>query len=250
MAYVSQTTLQYVTFIKRGLVEALQDAFNNHPEKVVANAKVALDFTHTRFTLPAVIIRFVERQLPNAGVGHVEYLPAPTDPNPLNPTTFIRYYHRMYRGDVLFEVYGMSSPDRDLVRDALVEVLAMTDVTTGGSAFVNRLYYFLDRVPYDEWNFPVLNLDLISGSGDENAVIAPWAPEDQLVYRSTYSVPIFGEFYSQTPVAPTPAGLVEEIDVYPYVASTDPTPDTNPDPGTTMNPWYQFTGWKSSDTVI
>lgn len=244
MSYVGQTTLQYTTFIKRALVESLRAAFKDHPAKMVANTFVGVDFGHQRFSLPAVIVKFYERDIPNIGVGHFEYLPSPDDPNPAVPTEFIKYYHRMYKGDVSFEIWGMASPDRDVVRDAVVEVLSMTDTTTGGYAFVERLYNTLNATPYGLWHFPVLNLDKITGYG-ENQQIAPWSPEDMLVYTASYRVPIFGEFYSNTPTAPAGVGLLQEVDVYPYIPGIDPTP-SNAD----ADDWYRFTGWAGGTKEI
>lgn len=246
--YTPQITLQYVTFIKRAITESLQQAFKNHPDPTVAKARVAIDFGHDRWRMPGVIIKYYERELPNAGVGHVEYLPSPQDPDPSHPSLFIKYYHRMYKGDVAFDIYAMSSIDRDLIRDGLIEVLAMTDVTGPGENFINRFYNALNSTPYGLWHFPVLNLDKITGYG-EQAMIAPWEPEDMLVYQASYRVPIFGEFYSTTPTFPSSTGLLEEVDIYPYLPAFDPTPEENPDvPGAPG--WYRFKGWPSGASEI
>lgn len=245
-------------FVKRGIVQALQDAFSGHPDPTVANSRVSVDFGHDRWKLPGVIVKFYERELPNAGVAHVEYLPSAT-----NSLQYYMYYHRRYKGDISFDIYGQSGVDRDLMRDALVEVLAMTDATTGGYAFIQRLYWALADTPYGLWHYPVLNLDLITGYGEQVA-IAPWQPEDMLVYQASYRVPIIGEFYSNTPADP-PFEAIDQVDLYPYTA-TDPLPADNPDPVYPTFPdpvptsytgplppvdgWYHFTGWSSGTEDI
>lgn len=246
--YVPQQTLQYSTFIKRALTESIQDSFAVHPDKTVQNTKAAIDFTHDRFRLPAVIIKFNDPDIYNAGVGHVEWLP---DPN--LEGQFIKYMHRIYQGEVTFEIWGMTAVDRDLVRDALIEILLMTDptstiggTTTQGDAFIQRLYYYLNSTPYGLWHFPVLNLDELHGRGERTS-IAPWIPEDVLVYQVSYSMPIFGEFYSITPPEPTTYGKLTEVDFYPQQVDTsgnpiDPAPGAYPDP---LGYWYSFTGWPS-----
>lgn len=235
--YVPQVTLQYTTFLKRAIQESLADAFANHPDEIVREAKVALDFTHDRFKVPAVIIKFYEREMPNAGVGHYEYLTAPNDPDPTNPTIFIKYYHRLYKGDISFEIWGKSSTDRDVLRDALIEVIAMSDATDSGYVFLERMYLYLNETPYGLWHFPVLNTDLITGYG-ENVTTPPWSPEDTLLYQATYRVPIFGEFYSATPKSTTGTGLVSEVDVTvgQYYSDTTPLQIEETD-------FYAFTGW-------
>lgn len=250
--YYPQQTLQYSTFIKRGLVEALSDAFVGHPAPIVANTVVHIDFTHERWRLPGVLIKFYEQSLKNIGVGHVEWLDSPQDPNPSNPSLFVQYYHHIYHGDVAFEVWAQSAVDRDIIRDGLIEALTMTSatdaVTNAGGAFLNRFYNSLASTPYGQWHFPVLMLDDITGYGERQQV-APWHPEDDLVFSVAYRVPIVGEFYSNTPTLPTSVGLVQEVDVYPWIDGTDPSPTQNPDnPG--APDWYRFTGWPSNAEYI
>lgn len=250
--YVHQQTLEYSTFIKRALRESLAAAFASHPSETVSNTRVALDFGRGRWTLPGVIIKFLERRLPNAGVGHVEYGISPTDPNPDSPTEWIKYYHRFYEGDVSFDIYAASAVDRDVVRDALVEVLAMTDTTVAGSNFINRFYNELNATPYGLWHFPVLMLDNLTGYG-ENHTRAPWGGEDALVYQVTYRVPVFGEFYSNTPTSPSSLGILEYVDVYPWIDGTDPSPADNPDtipPTPAPKGWYRFAGWPAGTEII
>lgn len=246
MGYIQQSSPPYKTFIKRGLVEALTAALAGYPDATVAAAKVAIDYTEDRFSLPAIIVKFYERSLPNAGVGHFEFLVSPQDPHPDDPTIFIEYQHRMYKGDIEFEIFGENSADRDVVTDALIEVLAMNEVTHQGKAFTHRLYQALNNTPYGLWHFPVLNLDLITGYG-EQAVLAPWRPEDVLVYQTSYRVPIFGEFYSTTPILPSGSGLITEVDVYPWIPDIDPPPD---DPSVDSDDYHKFTGWPAGETNI
>ncbi len=56
----------------------------------------------------------------------------------------------------------------------------------------------------------------------------PWGPEDQLLYRSEYRVPIMGEFYSITPKQGVgELSLVREVDVYPWSKQDETTPAPN-----------------------
>ena len=236
MGYLRQYTSAYKTYIKRALVESLTAAFTGHPDPTVQGSKVAIDYTEDDFKLPAVIIGYAGKLMPNAGVGHFEYLPDPLDADPTNPETrFIQYEHRMYKGDVSFTIYGMSSADRDILSDAVVEVLAMADVSTAGQAFLGRFYTAIPPSPYALWHFPTLNLDLIS-EVPEQAVLAPWMSEDQLVYQVGHTVPIFGEFYSYTPPEPPTYGPLTEVDVYPWLPGVDPAPPV-PD-----EDYYHFKG--------
>jgi hypothetical protein len=251
--YANQVTLQYSLFLKRAIVEALQAGFagytgNDPASKTIAQARVAVDFDERRWALPGVIVKFNDSNVNNIGLGHQEWLDSPQDNDPDNPTLFIKYYQRLYNGEVVFDVWGQSSVDRDIVRDALIEILGMADVTDEGNDFLNRFYNDQSNTPYGVWNYPVLITNIINGLG-ESTELAPWQPEDTLVYKVSYSIPIIGEFYSKTPVLPSGTGFVQEVDVYPWVVGIDPTPQENPD--TPDNPdWYRFAGWKNTTEVI
>lgn len=244
MAYINQFTLQYKTYVKRAASEAMAAALTGHPDPTVSSAKVAIDFTGDDFELPAVIIKFNEEQMPNAGVGHYEWLPHPLDGTPgINECILVEYQHRMYKGTIEFDIYGMSSADRDFLSDAVVEVLTMDEVSAPGQAFINRFYNNILSYPYGQWHFATLNFDLIQPSG-ESIKIAPWNPEDTLVYNTSYKVPIFGEFYSYTPPEPAGGGFIDEVDVYPYIPNTDPSP---PVPS---GDYYKYTGWPEDERLV
>jgi hypothetical protein len=242
--YVNQFTLQYKTFVKRAAVEAMSLAFFGdgaelpaHMDPTVRESKVAIDFTGNDFKLPAVIVKFNEETMPNAGVGHFEWLPDPIDGTPgVDGCVLIQYMHRLYKGSIEFDIYGMSSVDRDIIADAVVETLTMDEVSTSGKNFLTRFYDAVATAPYGQWHFATLNIDLVQPSG-EDLKIAPWNPEDQLVYNTSYKVPIFGEFYSYTPPEPFAPGVIEEVDVYPYISGTDPSPAQAP-----PSAFYKFKG--------
>lgn len=131
---------------------------------------------------------------------------------------YIEYHHYMYKGDISLEVYGLNSPDRDMVSDAIVEVVAMGVVGEEGLTFQERIYNTIgaSNFPYSKWHFIAVNTDMISGFGEQQ-MIAPWMPEDVFTYMAEYRVPILGEFYSITPTFPKGRlELVKEVDIYPW----------------------------------
>jgi hypothetical protein len=215
-------TLSYKTFLKRIVVQSLRDAFNGHPDPTVASTFVSVDYPHSIEDFPVVIVKFYERDISNIGVGHVEYLPTIVDGE---VTAVTQYYHRWYKGDVEFEIFGLSSLDRDTVADAFIEVIAMFDATPGGAAFWNRMYDSNSDAFYGEWHYVVLNQNVPAGFG-EMQQIAPWMPEDVLVYQTSYRIPVMGEFYSNTPNTPNTPGFVDEVDL--YVWDPDDPEDTDP----------------------
>ena len=215
--YVPQvSSWQYSTFIKRWAVESLQDGFAASSTSRIVNTKVGYDFNQDDYTLPAVLIRWAEEYNINAGVGHEEWLPSPYDPDPENPSSFIKYYHRLYRGTLSFEVYGQSSTDAALVRDVVAEILATTDATPWGNAFIQRLYFYMSQTPYGYWNMPTMNTDHVVPIA-ESVRQLPWVPEeDRMAYCMGYSIDIMGDLYSATPTPEYNAGgtsLIEQVDL-------------------------------------
>lgn len=283
--YLAQQTLQYKTFLKRTIVEALQNAFNLYEDPTLLKTKIGPDYQMTRVNFPSIVVKFYEQQLKNAGVGHMEWgpeadviilkgtghitegsgeitglattqdlFPGITEIKgngiPKNAiviritgetsvlinkeafetreTTlsirgeldinekFIEYHHSIYHGDIALEVYGLNSPDRDKIADALVEVVQMGIVGEEGKTFQERIYDTIGLSPYSDWHFITVNTDLLSGYG-EREEMAPWMPEDVWIYRCEYRVPVLGEFYSITPKSlKGTLGLVKHVKLYPW----------------------------------
>jgi hypothetical protein len=283
--YLAQQTLQYKTFLKRTITEALQNGFELYEDPTLHKTKIGPDYQTTRANFPSIVVKFYEQQLKNAGVGHMEWGPE-TDVIELKGTghitegsgeitglattqdlfpgitevkgngipknaiviritsessvlinknafetrettlslrgelsineKFIEYHHSIYHGDVALEIYGLNSPDRDKIADALVEVVQMGVVGEEGKSFQERIYDTIGLSPYSDWHFIAVNTDLLSGYGDREE-IAPWMPEDTWVYRAEYRVPIIGEFYSITPKGHKGTlGLVKRVKLYPW----------------------------------
>lgn len=283
--YLAQQTLQYKTFLKRTMTEALQNAFGLYEDPTLSKTKIGPDYQTTRANFPSVVVKFYEQKLENAGVGHMEWGPETnvvelkgtghitegsgeitklaTTQNlfpgiteikgngiPKNAiviritgetsvlinkeafetreTTlsirgelsidekFTEYHHSIYHGDIALEVYGLSSPDRDKIADALIEIVQMGTVGEEGSTFQERIYNTIGLSPYSDWHFIAINTDLLQGMG-EREELAPWMPEDVWVYRCEYRVPILGEFYSITPKGHKGTlGLVKRVKLYPW----------------------------------
>jgi len=229
-------TIKYKQYVKETLVQALSRVFASHPDSILQTTKVGIDFPLERTAYPAVVIRFYERQIQNAGVGHIEHI---EDLNNLGH--YIKYKHYLYQGDVEFAIYALSSYDRDLLADSLVQTLTMGTLEAYTAQFLNRVYNPTSIPSENEggaYDATVdhmidLNTDEISGFG-ETQTLAPWLPEDVLVYQTSYRINIHGQFYSRTPVNET-YGLVEHVDIYPWSPDAGETqPDPHPEDTT---PW-------------
>jgi hypothetical protein len=216
-------TLRYKTYVKEAIVEGLRAVFATHPDAILREkTKVNVDFSFEKTEFPAVIVRFYERSIVNAGIGHFELL---EDPN--NPGAFQKHKHMLYQGDIEFAIYALSSYDRDLISDAIVQIIMMADLEPYSELFYDRIY---NQDPAQDaqslLHFLNINSDQVAGFG-ETQQPAPWQPEDVYMYQSAYRVGIHGEFYSR--VIPYQSfGLVEKVEMYPYMPAADET-EPNPD---------------------
>lgn len=224
-------TIQYKTYLKRALTEALKPVFASHADTLFRDTKVTIETPFSEAHYPSIVIRFYERQIKNMGVGHQEWWP---DVNfggtgPID-SRFIRYKHFMYTGDVEFAIYTLSSLDRDLISDSIVQVIAMGDIEAYTNQFLQRIYHpDLTAVPAAQDHMVNINTDTISGFGETQAP-APWQPEDVMVYQTAYRVGVMGEFYSRTP-SPTTYGVVTGVDVFPWNPGNNETQPTPSWPG-------------------
>lgn len=325
--YRPQRTLLYKTFVKNTLVSALQDVFVNHPDEDLRKARVSVEYPRTQVDYPTVIIRFFERDIFNAGVGHIEHVKIDgetpgssevqvellnsssaaqitwdsvtgatsyrvykaTDPgvfdryfeakdtqftdvgktgvegvlptvntspleNPqsvsgvalpggnlqagtyryrvtaVKPAQVFKFEHSFYNADIEFAIYALSSYDRDLMADTVVQVLRMGDLEAYTNRFSAKLY--ADTFPATE-NIHVitLNTDYIQGFG-ENQANVPWEQEDAMVYTTAYRVKVWGEFYNVPPTVPY--AVIEKVLLYPYIQDLELVPEGLPDNST---PW-------------
>jgi hypothetical protein len=197
--------------VKAALVEGLQEVFENHPDDLLTRTRVTLDFPQTEADYPTIIVRFFEREIKNAGVGHVEWIAS-------EDGDLSRHKHYLYNGDIEFAVYALSSLDRDLLSDSLVQIISMGNLEGYTNAFLDRIY---EDSSVSNTHYVNLNTDQLQGFG-ENQTIAPWSPEDVLTYSTAYRVGINGEFYNLPPADVD--DLVSDVDVYPYRNLDDPEP--------------------------
>lgn len=223
-----QYTIRYKTYLKRALVDAMRHSLNFHPDPLLKDSKVTIEYPVTKAEYPSIIVRFWERDITSAGVGHVEWMQGLA---PGQPDSWTRMQHMLYHGTVEFDVRALSSYDRDLVSDSLVETLTMGKTSDWANGFLQRIYGSLsDDDAYSLYHYVNVNTDSLQAFG-ENTQQAPWLAEDAFVYTVAYRTEVFGELYS---VPPDEAySLIENVNVYPYIEDLEPRPDGAADPA----PW-------------
>jgi hypothetical protein len=220
-------TVPYKTYIKEALVEALRAVFNDHVDDLLRRSKVTIEYPTNESLYPAVIVRYFERDIKNAGVGHYEIIN-------IDGLDW-KFKHYLYTGDIELAIHALSSLDRDLIADTLIQTLGMGDLTSYTQNFFDRIYAASHTRPQAIYNYITLNTDTVSGFG-ETQNLAPWEPEDTYVYQTSYRVGISGEFYSLPPEEGHDVGYIEKVDQYPYQQDLEDIPTGADDPAIWVPP--------------
>lgn len=147
-----------------------------------------------------------------------------TEGSPLNTRHFQRY---RWSGDIEFNVYALSTLDRDIIADTLVQTIAMGELNRYTARLFDRVYTSnFELYPLADYNYINLNSDVIVGFGETQAPV-PWMAEDEIIYQNGYRVEASGEFFN-IPGAALPT--IEEVIQYPYVQDIDSLPQGNEPP--------------------
>ena len=227
MNYLPQETIRYSTYIKTAVVEALREPFANHVDEQLRSTNVNIEFPKEQTDYPTVIVKFYEREVNPVGVGGGEQW---IDLTHLGFTGSYRFKKSFYWADLEFEIQDLSSLGRDLVGDSIVQTIQMGNLEAYTNSFFERIYpteeEMEDTYPDSVWHYITINTDKVSGFGETQSQ-TPWGAEDDIIYRKSYRVPVFGEFYSVPPDAP--AGFIEAVHAYPYIGGLEPVPTGDPE---------------------
>lgn len=230
---MKQQTIHYQTYLLRALQEGMQAVFAAHPDHFLRNVRAEVDWVEDKATYPLVLVRYYEREVLNAGVGHEEWIDVPLGDDP-DVTRRVRLEHSIYRGDVEFAIYAESTYDRALLADSLVQTLRFGDTELYTQAFLDHVYADEDDVPEAKLHFINVDSDRITGMG-QSQVRPPWDPEDRMIYTISYRSAVMGELYSRIPDPTEAPGLVTKVDILPYISELGyPVPEGEPHNG---HPW-------------
>lgn len=227
MTYLPQETIRYSTYIKRAVVEALRDVFADHVDEILRETKIKIQSPKAKADYPTIFVKFYEREIKPVGIGGGEQW---IDLSFMDFEGVYRFKKSFYWADLEFEILALSTPDRDLIGDSLIQTIQMGNLESYTNQFFERIYPSEeaqeDVYPDSVWHYISINTDQISGFGEREGQ-TPWASEDGKIYKKSYRVPVFGEFYSVPPEAP--AGFIEKVNLFPYMGGIDDIPEGDPD---------------------
>lgn len=221
MALYSQQTIHYKTFVKTALVHSLRAAFEGHPDTNLRDLKVTVEYPVNEVHYPALVVKFIERELQTVGIAHEELIDD------------VRYGHWWYKGAIELGIHAFDTRTVDYISNSLVQIISFGHLETWTNQFFTKMYgQTIVENPDMENNSLTVNSDQIHPLG-EGREPAPWGAEDSFVYKGGYSIDVMGEYYS-VPLSPELDTIIEQVDVYPYSsASGEPIPEGADDPA----PW-------------
>src|SRR4051794_26890157 len=117
-----EVPVRYRTTIIRQIILALRDVFNSvYPQTEFASLNIVPKNQLSEIDYPAIVVNYNGGRITNAGVGHREYFP--------DPQGNVREWgHRRFEGEFEFTAVALSPLERDILVDALVEVLSFSDL--------------------------------------------------------------------------------------------------------------------------
>lgn len=187
------TVASHRRFVLSTVVTALRDAFgatyDRDPQLV--NLKVTTQYPLEAIDYPCIVVEYDNQVVENAGVGHEEWF---------NDSKNIlrKWHHSRFEGTMNFEIMGLTPVDRDIMADALTEVIRFGRLDEFLLPFFSTLY----GLPTDPvallFNQIMFNSDQVHSSGN-TASLAPWSPEDLMVYQTSLTSQVHGGYYNVNP---------------------------------------------------
>jgi hypothetical protein len=177
----------------RTLVPALRAVFDDtyNRERQLVGLKITESYPLQRVDYPCIVVKYEPTRVSNAGVGHEEWF--------LDNTNVLRkWHHSRFEGTIDFEVFGLSPLDRDLLADALTEVIRFGRLDTQLLKFFEAIYGAADDPVKLVFQQVTINADEVNFGGNSES-IAPWQPEDVMVYETILSVNTMGGYYNVVP---------------------------------------------------
>jgi hypothetical protein len=173
----------YKMGLKREIVSALRPIFGDtYPDEDLRNrVKVGFEYPRTEVMYPAIYLMYAEGPIENMGVGHY-HLSTDEHGNPQ------KYKHYRFQGRLDFNAVALSPIERDKLAAGIVNILALGDEMPEFESFHKEIHD-------SDWLQIHLLTDIITPGG-EQIYDTPWGNPDERVYGNSYSVNVYGEFFS------------------------------------------------------
>lgn len=190
-----QKTASHRRLVVRTMITAFEAVFDGSydRDRQLQNLRIVPTYPLDQTDYPCVVVSYTPSRVVNAGVGHEEWF---DDANNI----LRKWNHSRFEGSIDLDILALSPLDRDLLADAVEEVLRFGRLDSQLAKFFTTVYGDTsDNATYVlQFTQLMLNTDEITGGGNSES-LAPWSPEDQLVYETNLSLEVHGGLYNAVP---------------------------------------------------
>jgi len=164
--------------VKKAIIRALRATFTSmYPNTKLASMNIDLEYPYKEEHYPGIWVKFSPHKIQSSGLDYTQRS---------DDEIFGVWY---FEGTVSMMILALSSKERDLISDGLIEAYAfgmlMPSVTPLHDSLLNS-----------ELINMTLQSDILTAGGQTESVGVPW-DDDKLAYEDRYSFEVVGQFRSR-----------------------------------------------------
>jgi hypothetical protein len=193
--------------MKKLIIRALRATFTSlYPNTKLADMNIDLEYPYREEHYPGIWVKFNPHKLQASGL----------DPTQSTADEVFAVWH--FEGTVSLMIMALSSKERDLISDGLIEAYAFGALMPSVSPFFSTIL-----------NSELINMtpqsDILTPGGQTESVGVPW-DDDKLAYEDRYSFEVVGQFRSRIQSGVTFTNL-SEIQVGSTLTNVPGAPDNS-----------------------
>jgi len=167
-----------ITPVKKLIIRALRATFTDmYPNDKLSGLNIDMEYPYKEEEYPGIWVRFSLSKIQASGLS----------PDIYTNDEIYRVWH--FEGTVSFVVIALSSKERDLISDGVIEAYAFAAVMPTASSFYTTIQ------SSDLVNI-TLQSDILSSGGQTETVGTPW-DDDKIAYEDRYSFEVIGQVRSR-----------------------------------------------------
>lgn len=167
-----------ITPTKKLIIRALRATFNSfYPNDKLSSMNIDMEYPYKEEHYPGIWVRFSPSKLQASGL------------DPAQQTADEIFSVWYYEGTVSFTIIALSSKERDLISDGIIEAFAFAAQMPSASPFYATI------TSSDLINM-TLQSDILTPGGQTETIGTPW-DDDKIAYEDRYSFEVVGQVRSR-----------------------------------------------------
>lgn len=196
-----------ITPSKKVMIRALRATFTAlYPNTKLADLNIDLEYPYLEEQYPGIWVRFSPHKIQASGL----------DPTRHTDDEIYSVWH--FEGTFNLMIMALSSKERDLISDGLIEAYAFATQMPSASPLYTTIQ------DSDLVNI-TLQSDILTSGGQTESVGVPW-DDDKIAYEDRYSFEVVGQVRSRVQPDVTFTNL-SEIEVFGTLTNVDGAPDNS-----------------------